>query len=152
MRLPNMAVFHRVGAAVMAMIVRLARLMNLTSHRAVAEAPDLNRVADLADQLAARILAAIEGGELTAEELAEVDLILRTATILQEAGVSSRPTCADLARRRLSRPNLASVNELVRNGQTAAALRSEVPADGPRKTSAGVREPLWGLHPPTSIP
>ena len=72
MRLPNMAVFHRVVAAVTAMIVRLARLMNLTGHRAVAEAPDLNRVADLADQLAARILAAIEGGELTAEELAEL--------------------------------------------------------------------------------
>ena len=86
MRLPNMAVFHTVGAAVMAMIVRLARRMNLTGHRAVAEAPDLNRVADLADQLAARILAAIDGGELTAEELAEVDLILRTATILQAGG------------------------------------------------------------------
>ena len=69
MRLPNMAVFRMAGAAVMAMsFVRLARLMKLTSHRAVAEAPDLNRVAELADQLAARILAAIEGGELTAEE------------------------------------------------------------------------------------
>ena len=99
MRLPNMAVFHRVVAAVMAMIVRLARLMNLTSHRAVAEAPDLNRVADLADQLAARILASIEGGELTAEELAEVDLILRTATILQEAGVKVPPNMCRLGER-----------------------------------------------------
>ena len=34
MRLPNMAVFHRVVAAVTAMIVRLARRMTLTSHRA----------------------------------------------------------------------------------------------------------------------
>ena len=55
------------GAAVMAKsFVRLGRLMNLTSQRAVAEgtnlisqravgeAPDLNRVAELADQLAAR--------------------------------------------------------------------------------------------------
>ena len=96
MRLPNMAVFHRVVAAVTAMIVRLARLMNLTGHRAVAEAPDLNRVADLADQLAARILAAIDGGELTAEELAEVDLILRTATILQQSAVKCPPNMCRL--------------------------------------------------------
>jgi hypothetical protein len=96
MRLPKMAVFHTVGAAVMAMSVRLARWMNFTGHRPVAEAPDLNRVADLADQLAARILAAIEGGELTAEELAEVDLILRTATILQQAGVKFPPNMCRL--------------------------------------------------------
>jgi copper homeostasis protein CutC len=96
MRLPNMAVFHTVGAAVMAMIVRLARRMNFTGHRAVAETPDLNRVADLADQLAARILAAIDGGELTAEELAEVDLILRTATILQQAGIKFPPNMCRL--------------------------------------------------------
>jgi hypothetical protein len=70
MRLPSMAVFRMAGAAVMAMsFARLARLMKLTSHGAVAvEAPDVNRVAELADQLAARILAAIESGELTAEE------------------------------------------------------------------------------------
>src|SRR4051812_6184682 len=96
MRLPSMAVFRMAGAAVMAMIVRLGRLMNLTGHRAVAEAPDLNRVAELADQLAARILATIESGELTAEELAEVDLILRTATILQEAGVKFPPNMCRL--------------------------------------------------------
>jgi len=91
-----MAVFLTIGAAVMAMIVRLARRMNFTRHRAVAEAPDLNRVADLADQLAARILAAIDGGELTAEELAEVDLILRTATILQQAGIKFPPNMCRL--------------------------------------------------------
>ena len=62
MRLPSMAVFRMAGAAVLAMsFARLARLMKLTSHGAVAvEAPDVNRVAELADQLAARILAAIE--------------------------------------------------------------------------------------------
>jgi hypothetical protein len=99
MRLPRTA-FRRAGAAVMAMsFVRLGRLMNLTSHRAVAEAPDLNRVAELADQLAARILAAIESGELTTEEFRnspEVDLILRTATILQDAGVKFPPSMCRL--------------------------------------------------------
>src|SRR3954454_11726202 len=96
MRLPSMAVLRMAGAAGMAMIVRLGRLMNLTGHRAQAEAPDLTRVAELADQLAARILATIESGELTAEELAEVDLILRTATILQEAGVRFPPNMCRL--------------------------------------------------------
>ena len=57
------------GAAVIVMsFARLARLMKLTSHRAGAEAPDVNRVAELADQLAARILGAIDSGELTTEE------------------------------------------------------------------------------------
>ena len=101
MRLPSMAVFRMAGAAVMAMsFARLARLMKLTSHGAVAvEAPDVNRVAELADQLAARILAAIESGELTAEEFRnsrEVDLILRTATILQDAGVKFPPNMCRL--------------------------------------------------------
>src|SRR5829696_3823649 len=102
------------GAAVIVMsFARLARLMKLTSHRAGAEAPDVNRVAELADQLAARILGAIDSGELTTEEFRnsrEVALILRTATILQDAGVTFPPTCADLARRRLSRLKLVSVN------------------------------------------
>ena len=67
---------------------RLARLLRLTSDGAVTEAPDLNRVAELADQLAARILAAIENGQLTTEEFRnspEVALILKTATMLQDA-------------------------------------------------------------------
>ena len=66
MRRSSMAVFRMAGAAVVAMsFARLARLMKSTSHSAVAEAPDVNRVSELADQLAARILAAIESGELT---------------------------------------------------------------------------------------
>ena len=100
------------GAAVMAKsFVRLGRLMNLTSQRAVAEgmnligqravgeAPDLNRVAELANQLAARILVEIESGELTTEEFwnsPEVDLILRTATILQDAEVKFPPNICRL--------------------------------------------------------
>ena len=99
-------------AAVMAKsFVRLGRLMNLTSQRAVTEgmnlvsqravgeAPDLNRVAELADQLAARILVEIESGELTTEEFRnspEVDLILRTATILQDAEVKFPPNMCRL--------------------------------------------------------
>jgi len=88
------------GAAAMAMIVRPARLIKSPSQKAVAtEGPDLNRVAELADQLAARILASIESGELTAEECwhsLEVDLILRTATILQDAGVKFPPNMCRL--------------------------------------------------------
>jgi hypothetical protein len=87
------------GAAVLAMIFRLALSMKFTSHRAVAEAPDINRVAELADQLAARILAEIESGGLTAEEFQnspEIDLILRTATILQDAGVNFPPNMCRL--------------------------------------------------------
>src|SRR3954452_18555936 len=94
MKLPRMA-SRIAGAAVTAKsFVRRGRFMNLTSHRAVAEAADLNRVSDLADQLAARVLAAIESGELTTEEFRnspEVDLILRTATILHEAEVEFPP-------------------------------------------------------------
>ena len=99
MRLPSIAVLHMAGAAVLAMISRLALSMKLTSHRAVAEAPDINRVAELADQLAARILAEIESGGLTAEEFQnspEIDLILRTATILQDAGVNFPPNMCRL--------------------------------------------------------
>jgi hypothetical protein len=100
MKLPSMAVFRMAGAAVMAMIVRPARLIKSPSNGAmVTEAPDLNRVAELADHLAARILAAIESGELTAEESwnsAEVDLILKTATILQDAGVKFPPNMCRL--------------------------------------------------------
>ena len=98
MTLPKIA--FMAGAAVMAKsFVRLGRLMNLTSQRAVGEAPDLNRVAELADQLAARILVEIESGELTTEEFwnsPEVDLILRTATILQDAEVKFPPNMCRL--------------------------------------------------------
>jgi len=99
MKLPSMAVFRMAGAAVMAMIVRPARLIKSPSQKGVATEGDLNRVAELADQLAARILASIESGELTAEESwnsAEVDLILKTATILQDAGVKFPPNMCRL--------------------------------------------------------
>jgi hypothetical protein len=99
MRRSSMAVFRMAGAAVVAMsFARLARLM----HSAVAEAPDVNRVSELADQLAARILAAIESGELTREEFRnspEVALILRTATILQDAGVKFPPNMCRLGQK-----------------------------------------------------
>jgi hypothetical protein len=103
MRRSSMAVFRMAGAAVVAMsFARLARLMKSTSHSAVAEAPDVNRVSELADQLAARILAAIESGELTREEFRnspEVALILRTATILQDAGVKFPPNMCRLGQK-----------------------------------------------------
>ena len=96
MRLPNMAVFHTIGAAVMAMIVRLARRMNFTRQPAVAEAPDLNRVADLSPTNSPRVFwPPSTAANSQAEELAEVDLILRTATILQQAGIEFPPDVAD---------------------------------------------------------
>ena len=58
------------------------------------EAPDLNRVAELADRLAGRILAAIENGQLTTEEFRnspDVALIIKTATMLQDAQVEFPP-------------------------------------------------------------
>jgi hypothetical protein len=78
---------------------RLARLLRLTSDEAVTEAPDLNRVAELADQLAARILRAIENGQLTTEEIRnspEVALIIKTAAMLQDAEVQFPPNMCRL--------------------------------------------------------
>ena len=72
----------------------LARLLRLRRDRAVAEEPDLNRVAELADRLAARILDAIENGQLTTEEFRkspDVRLILKAATMLQDAQVQFPP-------------------------------------------------------------
>ena len=73
---------------------RVARLLGMTHDTVTAQAPDIHHVAELADQLAARLLSAIKRGELTIEEFRnrpEVALILRTATMLQELQLEFPP-------------------------------------------------------------
>jgi hypothetical protein len=70
------------------------------------EAPDRNRVSELADRLAARILAAMENGELTTEQIRnspEVALILKTATMLRDAQVKFPPNMHRLGEKQASR-------------------------------------------------
>jgi hypothetical protein len=109
MRRPQYGGFGMAGAAVIVMsFARLARLLKLTSHRAEAEAPDVNRVADSRTNSPRAFWAqstAASSRQRNFGTVPEVALILRTATILQDAGVTSPPTCADLARRGLSRLN-----------------------------------------------
>ena len=60
---------------------------------------ELERVADLADRLASRVLESVERGTLSADELREnpdVTLITNAARLLREAGAefaSNLPTC-----------------------------------------------------------
>ena len=77
---------------------RLARLLRVTSDEAVTEAPDLNRVAELADQLAARILRVIENGQLTTAEIRNSPevVIIKTAAMLQDAQVKFPPNMCRL--------------------------------------------------------
>ena len=60
---------------------------------------ELERVADLADRLASRVLESVERGTLSADELREnpdVTLITNAARLLQEAGAEFPRKSADL--------------------------------------------------------
>ena len=63
---------------------------------------ELERVADLADRLASRVLESVERGTLSADELREnpdVTLITNAARLLQEAGAEFPPQICRLAAR-----------------------------------------------------
>jgi hypothetical protein len=82
-------------------ILRLPQVLRtLISRVCPAEAPSLDHVVELADQLAERTLTAIENGELTTEEVwnsPDVALILEVAQLVRDSGTEFPPAMRGLA-------------------------------------------------------
>jgi hypothetical protein len=75
-------------------------LRTLINRGRPAEAPSLDHVVELADQLAERTLTAIENGELTTEEVwnsPDVALILEVAQLVRDSGTEFPPAMRRLA-------------------------------------------------------